>query len=48
MRICDYGRRFIRPTANIPVVTMAKTLACTSLIAFAATLQTGFAQTADT
>jgi hypothetical protein len=48
MRICDYGRRFIRPTANITVVTMTKTLACISPIAFAATLQTAFAQTADT
>jgi hypothetical protein len=48
MRICDYGRRLIRPTANITAVTMTKTLACISLIAFAATLQTAFAQTADT
>ena len=37
MRICDYGRRFIRPTANITVVTMTKTLARISLIAFATT-----------
>ena len=48
MRICDYGRRFIRPAANITVVTMTKSLACISLIAFSATLQTAFAQTADT
>jgi hypothetical protein len=48
MRICDYGRRFIRPIDNITAVTMTKTLACLSLIAFAATLQTAFAQTADT
>jgi hypothetical protein len=48
MRICDYGRRFIPPTANITEVTMTKTLACISLIAFATTLQTAFAQTADT
>jgi hypothetical protein len=49
MRICDYGRRFIRPTANITEVPMIKTtLACISLIAFATTLQTAFAQTADT
>jgi hypothetical protein len=48
MRICDYGRRFIRPTANITKVTMTRTLACISLIAFAATLQTAFAQIADT
>jgi len=48
MRICDYGRRFIRPTADITEVTMTKTLASLSLIAFATTLQTAFAQTADT
>jgi hypothetical protein len=48
MRICDYGRRFIRPAANITVVTMTKSLACISLIAFSATLHTAFAQTADT
>jgi hypothetical protein len=48
MRICDYGRRFIRPTANIAEVTMTKTLACISMIAFAITLQSAFAQTADT
>jgi hypothetical protein len=48
MRICDYGRRFIRPTANITEVTMTKTLACISMIAFATTLQPAFAQTADT
>ena len=48
MRICDYGRRFIRPAANITVVTMTKSLACISLIAFSVTLQTAFAQTADT
>jgi hypothetical protein len=48
MRICDYGRRFIRPTANITEVPMTKTtLACISLIAFATTLQTASAQTAE-
>jgi hypothetical protein len=48
MRICDYGRRFIRPAANITEVTMTKTLSCISLIAFVTTLQTAFAQTAET
>ena len=32
MRICDYGRRFIRPTANITVVTMTKSLACEAVV----------------
>src|SRR5271166_4815322 len=48
MRIFDYGRRFIRPTADITEVTMTKSLVCISLITLATTLKPAFAQTADT